>query len=217
MKKFSVICIIIVSVILISGCTGGDKSIDSNALNDAQTNQKLDTKASDLLIKPSDVPGLTLKNFGFIAVPKSSSYIYSNSSSGDIEMSSYQDTLPIGTRNVGQSSIWLDNSGRMLQIESHKYDSNANFQFDYIQVCGILTEQNKNYSDVMDFGCGNPSIGDNSYYQYGIDKKNKPDVAITQLVFTYRNNIVEIRNTDEKEKSVNEAIRIAKIIKSTLD
>jgi len=86
MKKLLLICILIVSVIFISGCTS-DEQASSDISTNSQSNQISDTQNSELIIKQSDVPKLTLVNYKFFAVPKSIpdlSYDYFNEIVGKV-------------------------------------------------------------------------------------------------------------------------------------
>ena len=116
MKKLLIICILIVSIILISGCTS-DEQANSEISTSDQINQESDDYVPDLILKPNDVPKLTLSKYNFIAVSKSA--IYDLNSTG---VSTYQDVLPLGMRNVGQGSEWEDQSGRRVRVGIEKFD-----------------------------------------------------------------------------------------------
>ena len=55
-KKLFIICILIVNVFFISGCTS-DQKTNSETSIETQSNQKSDTQIPELIIKQSDVPG----------------------------------------------------------------------------------------------------------------------------------------------------------------
>ena len=70
MKKLLIICILIVSLVFISGCAS-DEQTSSEIITSSQNNQESDTQNPELIIKQSDVPGLSLNGYNFYAVPKS--------------------------------------------------------------------------------------------------------------------------------------------------
>lgn len=210
MKKMLHISII-VGIVFVAGCIGGEKVTD--------TGQKSVTETSDLIIKQSDVPGLPQIKSYYFAFPKSRSLVNVNSRIlagwhmnmvGDDIVKVYEDTLPVGTKNVGQNSNFLDNSGRRITVSFTKFDSNSEFKKYFVdkqEVC-------KNIKTNLE-GCGLPNIGDDSYYSYRV-RNNQPDVETIVLEFVHRNYFVYIEVIDEKEKSLNEAIRIAKIVESRI-
>ena len=61
---------------------------------------------------------------------------------------------------------------------------------------------------------GNPNIGDASFY---MSMTKNIDVGQFRLRFIQKNYMVQIEVLDEKDKSLNEAIRIAKIVNRRLD
>ena len=211
MKKILIICVLIISFVFISGCTIEDKT-NSETFSDSQINQQSDTETPDLIIKPRDVPGLSLEYYTFTAVPKSS--IFTKDSHNFEEIEKYEDVLPLGTRNVGESSIWRDKSGRELWVGGSKFDSISGLkeEIETMQQNAELAKDRESMNDVDIFNFGDPNIGDTSFYT-----EAGSDVIRTDLTFIYKNNYVSIMNLDEKAKSKNEAIRIAKIIKNRLD
>lgn len=203
MKKLLPILIIIIGIVFVAGCIGGEKATDSQ-------NQKSGTQTPELIIKPGDVPGLTMSRFYYIAFPISSSLIEIDSKMGHFrsmspEMRMYEDTLPLGTRNVGQDSYWNGSSGRQVQIRAIKFDSNPKF--------------NEGYYKTFSNNCVNKgfqNLGDITFCDSG-SLSNSPDVMVTSLRFTYKKYFIFVYVTDEKDKSESEALRISKIIKSRLD
>lgn len=217
MKKSLIICILIVSVIFISGCTS-DEQASSEISMSSQSNQKSDTQNPELIIKQSDVPGLTLdQNYDLYAVQKNTIYVYGNES----DRVRYANTLRIGYRNVGEESQWKDQSGRQVKVELSKYDSNSGL-IELISntkdVWGTTSKEELKVAEDehgVKFDFGDPNIGDYSIYRSVTDLNT--DTQGTLLYFIYKNNYVYIVVSDEKDKSFNEAIRIAKIVKSRLD
>jgi len=206
------ICILIMGIVFISGCTSDDKT-NSETLTNSQSNEKSDTQNPDLIIKQSDVPGLTLYSYSFLAFPKNAVYDWAPNGS----RTEYQDSLPLGYRDVGEKSEWRDQSGRQVEIQLSKYESYPTTE---------SMESFTNFADIMekeleegrinsDYDWGDPHIGDYSRYIAVITDSNI-GIQSTRLTFVYNKNHVTMLVTDEKDKSIKEAIRIAKIIKSRL-
>jgi len=217
MKKLFIIIILIFSVIFISGCTSNEKT-NSETSPDSQINQNLDTQSVDLIIKSKDVPGLTLsQNYKFLAVPKNTLYVYGDNG---IDQKRYTNTLPIGYRNVGEESTWRDQSGRKVTVTLFKYDSNLEL-IELISNAEEYWDSTKEEWEVagvetdVKFDFGELNIGDYSRYISSTDINT--DIQGTTLTFFYKNNLVTVFVTDEKDKSLDEAIRIAKLVKSRLD
>jgi hypothetical protein len=221
MKKRLLMCIIFVGIVFVAGCIGGEKATNSKTSIDSQTNQKSDTQTPDLIIKQSDVPGLALWDFNFISVPKSSSYNYTSQQQGSV-VETRDTKVPVGNRNVGQVSTWIDHQTRReVGVVVKNFDTDSGFKefFDSLLIrCDetIKAGKWKNSENVLDVGCGSPNIGDNSFDNY-IISIDAPDFKTVGLDFSQRNYFVQITVVDKKEKSLDEAIRIAKIIKSRLD
>ena len=91
-----------------------------------------------------------------------------------------------------------------------KYDSDSGFKETFIPT---LTNYKLNTEELKDLGVevDDPNIGDYSFYY------NEIDTGSIRLYFTYENYYAKIEVADEKENSLNESIRIAKIIKDRLD
>jgi len=165
MKKLLLICILIVSVIFISGCTS-DEQASSDTSTSSQSNQESDTQNPELIIKQSDVPGLTLSSYEFYAVQKNTIHVYGNES----DRTRYTDTLRMGYRNVGEESHWGDHSGRGVQVELLKYDSNSGLMEIIFNIKDEWDSVSKEEVKVAEeekgikFVFGDPNIGDYSYY-----------------------------------------------------
>ena len=97
MRKLLIICILIVSVIFISGCTSDETNLESST--SSQTSGQ-----SDLILKSSDVPGFVLQEYSFVAYPEGISYKLNDTKF----LTQYKDVLPEGKRNVGQYMKWED-------------------------------------------------------------------------------------------------------------
>ena len=238
MKKLLIICILIIGIVFISGCTS-DEQANSEISTSSQSNQESDTQNPELIIKQSDVPGLTLMSYSYYAVPKSTpSYgiddlkdiVYLNideinltiaytifllPTAGYQKSQTYDDVLPIGTKNIGQYSIWRDESGREVKVQLINFDSSNSFYKYYAEACDVIVDHaNQNpqessidyYRNMVDL-----SIGDYCYYVTNQNQYNA-DVQETNLLLLCNNNYVTISVKDETSESVNEAIRIAKKI-----
>jgi len=209
-KKILLTCILIVGIIFIAGCISEEKT-DAGTPASSQISQESGDQASDLILKPSDVPGLTLEDYSLIAVSKSSIHTFKNESYN--KEYAYKDVLPLGTRNVGQYSTWVDESGRAIFVRLDKYDSDVpikDFKVDF-----TYTTEGIQKSKEMGIDMGDPHIGDCSFYWTTTDLNT--DIQTTGVVFVYSTNHVGVQVTDEEGKSKKEAIRIAKIIKTRLD
>ncbi|KAF5417016.1 MAG: hypothetical protein C5S48_01305 [Candidatus Methanogaster sp.] len=108
MKKLLLICILITSIIFIAGCIGEEKT-DTDTPASSQISQESDDQTPDLILKPNDVPELTLSSSELWAVPKNTLYVVPQNTLNILgnatNRKSYGDTLPIGYRNVGENSL----------------------------------------------------------------------------------------------------------------
>ncbi|MCD4807185.1 MAG: hypothetical protein K8R13_06380 [Methanococcoides sp.] len=214
MKKLLIICILIVSVIFISGCTS-DEQASYDFSTGSQSNQESDSQNPELIVKQNDVPELTLEDYDFYAVPKNTVYTV-----GQGGLKTYTDTLELGYRKVGEQSTWQDQSGRSVQVTLMKYDSNTGLmqfwetatRFDTMSKEELKSMEETSGSNI-DFGHLN--IGDNSYYISSIDINT--GIESTVIFIIHKNNFATVSVIDEKDKSYSKALRIAKLVKSRLD
>lgn len=218
MKKLSIICILIVGVIFISGCTSEEKT--ETQMN-SQNSQESNTHSTISILKPSDVAGFTSNSHTFYSVPINTLYVpfYDGvkTDEGSLHRNAdkYTDTLSMDHRNVGEESQWNDQSGKVVFISVAKYDSDP----DSSLIKMISTD--KMFYEMMSGDTerspmtGDPYIGDYSYYWTNIDFG--PDLLGTQISFIHGTTYVWMYVIDEKDISKNTAIRIAKIIESSLD
>ncbi len=215
MKKLLIICILIVSVIFISGCTSDDKTNSESFSSDSQQSNIQETK---LILNRGDVPGFTLHSYHFKYHTKVTEYYL-----GDGNPWTYSDVLPDGQRNVGQRMKWSDEEGHLVVVDLTKYDSNSGFE-DFMKIdsikqmqemYGIKDSEINDFLIQMEFEEGEPKIGDNSHYSSMLNYNS--DKHMTGLIFTYNNYLCNINVLNVKEQSKNEAIRIAELIESRLD
>ena len=223
-KKLFLTCILTLGIILIAGCIGEEKTNPETPASH-QITQESDTQTTNSILKPGDVPGLTLDSDSELwAVPKNTLYVVPkillNTLGNETNRKRYGDTLPIGYRNVGENSLWTDQSGRSVRIFLSKYDSDPNSK-----LIESFTDSKDNFEEEYvakrehepntDYDWGDPHIGDCSVYCAQTDTDT--DIQTTQISFVYNNNWVCLFVEDEKDKSKKEAIRIVKVIKSRLD
>lgn len=208
--KKPLILFVLLACLLISGCVGGeDESVSETDSESGIT--------PDVIIDSSDVPGLNLDNYYFYAVPESDIYTH-NSSSG----STYKDALPSGTRNVGEKSYWMDESGQhAVAVEIERYDSDEGLEAmfengkEWMEILRKLDPQDANlpWAEYEDDTC---NFGTNGYYQTK-SSLDEPDISRTNILFmTSNNELVTINVRDETGKDRDEAMRIAKIVEERL-
>ncbi|WP_406656636.1 hypothetical protein V7O62_12355 [Methanolobus sp. ZRKC2] len=215
---------ILIACLLFSGCVSSEDEGISEASFSSETDSE-SYPAPDLIIKPSDVPGLTLDDYFFYAAPKSDIYTY-NSSRG----SKYTDALPLVTRNVGEKSYWIDKSGRAVSVEIEKFDSDEGLEFmfkrgyEWIEIFKTAMEEQDVQLQGAEYDTDTCNIGTNGFYscsspseESDISYANLSDISHTDLIFmTSNNELVTVNVMDEKGKDLDEAIRIAKIIEDRL-
>ena len=222
MKKLLLICILIMSIIFITGCIGEEKP-DTETLSTSQNNQQSNSQTTELLLKQNDLSGHALTSYSFKAYPKVTEF-YSNNQNF---LTKYSDILPEGKRNVGQSMEWHQMTDQRLTVtvDLTKCDSNSGFE-DYLELIENIMHESLNELDSKEkeefitgygFEEGNPDIGDHSYYKSMAYGGPSTGIYATGLTFYYKNYLCHITVLDAKDKSKNEAIRIAKIIESRLD
>jgi len=91
-------------IVLISGC------MDKEEATISETDPESGIHAQTLIINQSDIPGLSLVESYFMAIPRSSSYDFGDGDDSGIVpgMEKYVNSLPEGTRPVGQFSDWSE-------------------------------------------------------------------------------------------------------------
>ena len=221
-KKLLLICILVMSIIFITGCIGEEKP-DTGTLSTSQNNQQSNSQTTELLLKQNDLLGYALKSYSFKAYPKVTEFYLNNQNF----LTKYSGVLPEGKRNVGQSMEWQEmvDQGLTVTVDLTKYDSNSGFE-DYLELTENIMHESLNKLDsekkeefIIGYGFeeGNPDIGDHSYYKSMAYAGPSTGIHATYLTFYYKNYLCQITVLDAKDKSKNEAIRIAKIIESRLD
>ena len=246
MKKFIIICILIIGIVFISGCTSEEKtnsetSTESQINQPSDNNQPSDTQSPDLIIKPSDVPRLNLASYYSISYPESSQLLFSDNDddtmrgyiffSGQVDGNEivdglhrrrYTDILMLGQRKIGEYSRWSDEIGRSASVHYVGYDSNNNFPNtkNHELYNMPIIEYLKLLEDSYD-SANTPDMIGYEYPEIGdyslLVEREINSVRNTWIGYTYNNYIVDIEVKDDKENSRNEALRIAKIVKNRLD
>jgi hypothetical protein len=208
-KKVLIYSILIVCL-LFSGCV----DVEDESTSEANT---VSDNTPDFIIGPDDVPGLILNSYFFYSVPENDLYtrrLYNTSK--------YTDALPLGTRNVGEKSYWMDESGKhAVAVEIEKYDSDEGLEsifkngYEWMEIIRKVDPQDANLpwaeyeSDTCNFGT-------NGYYETK-SSLDENDVSRTNILFmTSNNELVTINVRDETGKDLDEAMRIAKIVEERL-
>ncbi|MEA3325589.1 MAG: hypothetical protein U9Q37_10770 [Euryarchaeota archaeon] len=198
-KKLFLTCILILGIILIAGCIGEEKTNPETPASH-QITQESDTQTTNSILKLSDVPGLTLNpDSEFWAVPKNTLCVVPkiplNIAGNETNRKRYKDTLPIGYRNVGENSLWTDQSGRSVRIFLSKYDSDPNSKLieSFTDLKDTFEEEyvaKREHEPNTDYDWGDPHIGD--YSVWGAQTDTNTDIQITQISFVYNNNWVNV-------------------------
>jgi len=217
-KTGGLVTAVLVVMVLLSGCVAQNQATSPISQQTATASSSVESML-DLLIKQSDAPGLTLKNYAFFAASESAVLTVPD----EFIMEQYQSTMeqytgviPAGKRNVGQTSTWGDNASRIVKVTDYKFDSNTGiteYFSGYLKRCDSYGGTQETETTV--YRCGSSNVGDISYYTYETPKKNS-GVQITYLQFSKGNHIVFAAVADENSKSYDETVRIAKLVEGRL-
>jgi len=217
MKKILIICILIVSIIFISGCTSEEKTNSETSTN---------SQTSDLLIKPSDLPkGYFSSEYTTYAISQGDSFeMLSDFFSVINSKNKYEGDIPSGKKRIATTFKLSNYDNIKMSVLIYEFDSNSGLK-EYISgMESLIIEKQKEYETTPypDFYKIEPSsVGDYSlqyfYGSYGeFDEKYYGDVG--NFIFCYKNYIVQISTSpDEKETIQEETLKVAKAIKSRLD
>ncbi|MDP2217390.1 MAG: hypothetical protein Q8J68_08900 [Methanolobus sp.] len=202
---------VLIACVLFSGCMGVDNKEVSEASFVSQTNSE-STQVPDFIVKPEDVPGFNLLAYIIYSVPESDSFELSDIPKIEGNLTShYPFASPKGVCNVGEATIWIDQSERGVSASIYKFDSDLGIDEHFVYVKKIIDGKIP-ASEVVEFG--SCSIGTECYYNR-IEQRS--GFFTTQLTFfTSNNEMVIVGVTDDKEKSLDEAIRIARIVEGRL-
>lgn len=216
---------IVITCLLFSGCAGDEGPSETSLSSEANSSS---AQNPDLIIKPGDVPEFTLDEYSFYAVPKNYSYElpdFNLENSSYVEQ--YTDSLPLGTRNVGEMSRWVNEFGYEVTVSITKFDSDLGFE-------SLDADKNalKNISERReDTEYGTGSIGIDCYYYTitsgSLDEDYKSYMDYALVCFRTSNHeivgvivdydVIGVADKEEKGESLNKAIRIAKIIEARMD
>ena len=211
MNKLLTICILIITVVFISGCTSDEKTNSETSTGDAQI--------PDVVIKSDVVDGIPFR-YSFLYVVPQNNEIKFNGISFPESFNKSDDVPPDGTKKVGENWEWDDGEGRISKVIYIKYDSTDNF---LTWTDGLLSDAKywKMKGTTIDYG--NPEIGDFSIWteskeiDYGKSEEIDKNIHATESIFTYTTLWVRLSVIDDKDKSRDEALRIAQLIKDRLN
>lgn len=207
MRKNSVylgIIMLIFGIIAISGCVTDEKTATVETLGQ--------------LIRPSDLPEMTLISQNYMSVPNGSEFNISAYQSKSIYVTTYYDSTPNGSRNIGENFLWRNESGKQIQVGYMRYDTADGFN-DFFEkqerACLNRTPKASEVSAPPEKVCHISEIGDHGIYLSQVSS-DMPDITKTLMQFSRNNYFIAIVVDDENNKSVNETLSIAGIIDSRL-
>ena len=231
MKKLLIICILIVSVIFISGCTSEDKTNSENATN---------SHTSDPLIRPSDLPkGYYSSEYTTFAISRGNSFTVQNY--GDIydiinSENMYEGDIPSGKKRILTIFKLTNNDNNLpMNVFIYEFDSNSGLQDYFSSVESESKKQNEEYknmwdtNDVSNLSCEYDFeinlVGDYSVQSTYFVQDNDEFITTGGLNFCYKNYLVLIlvqqsgkgEGKAQKETIQKETLKVAKAIKSGLD
>ena len=229
MKKLLLICILIVSIIFISGCTSEEKT-------NSETSTNLQT--SDLIIKPSDLPkGYYSSEYTTYAITQGDSFIIQNFDFSSIFNSKnmYEGDIPSGKKRI-LTFFKLNNYDNDIPMVVNilEFDSNSGLQ-DYfssleLDIKKVKEEKEKmwdpNVSNLSyEYEIEASSVGDYSFQYTYFEQIDNDFIAVGLFEFGYKNYLVKIivqhqgegDGKKQKETIQKETLKVAEAIKSTLD
>ena len=208
MKKLLIICILIVSLVFISGCTGEEK-----------TNTKISTESpsSEHVIDPTTLlKGYQSSGYRTLATNEMNSCIYDFSGGCDLDFDGklYEGPLPSGQKRTG-TYFRLSNkdNGVSMNIQIGESDSDSKFEDSFNSILNIHDGKilNDNY-----YNLETNLVGDYSYLVSLYSNEKVLDV----LCFSHENYIVSMYSWGTKQSMDlhrTEMSKVAKKIKSQLD
>lgn len=209
-KKILLICILIVSMIFISGCIGEEKT-DTGTPTSSQIS--IDSQTSDLLIKPSDLPkGYYTSEYTTYAISNGESFeirpnfnYYDSINSDD----KYEGDIPKGKKRVVTSFRVTndDNSIRRIDVIICESDSSSRLK-ELIEY--YISESKKAYGSKERGLIETNLVGDNSFLVLSGSSAN--------LIFTFKNYLITIQTQAYGKGPVREeTLKVAKAIERGLD
>ena len=198
MKKKMVISILIIGIVLISGCTSEEKT---------NLKSSIDSQSSELLIKPSDLPGYLIRDYTTIAIPKGNSFDIGPNFNllGDFGAvkkyidsgNEYEGDIPEGKKRIITIFTAAKEDKRHLStIVIYEFDSNSGLKEYFSTLESIYTEGGVELKTNF--------VGDNSIL-----------IENSTLWFTLKNYVVFIFSDGSRDG--NENIEVAKAIEKGLN
>lgn len=202
--------------LLFSGCISYEDGNTSEASYSSETDSG-SIQIPDIIVDQDDIPGRTLNSYFFYAVPENDIYTRELDN-----VSKYTDALPLGARNVGEKSYWMDVSGqRAVAVEIERYDSDEGMEYifnNWQEWTEILKEAEQHDANLPweEYETDTCDFGTNGYYE-SESPLNDPDISHTTLIFmTSNNELVTIHVRDERGNDLDEAMRIAEMVEDRL-
>lgn len=211
MKKLLLIFIII-GIVFIAGCIGGekttDKTISSVTPTTSQNSQNIQN--SDLIIKQEDLPaGFVLEGNQKLMLPKDSVFTYLNSRNLSVSEQGREirdNKIPNDWKYVHESIGYKAPSGKEVTIIINVFDTDEGIKEGIER--SNLAPSGKVNENIEKSGYAN--IGDYSYWEE--DKDSDPYLKYSKLIFSKKNTLINIWVRDDKENGHDLALKVAKLI-----
>ena len=205
-KTWMAVILGILGIFVAFGCISQDKATDNGTLIK--------------LIVPGDIPEMTLKSSINVSVPQNSTFNITSYQLKIVGITLHADSnsQPADNRSVGEDLKWEDEYGNKMQVSYLRYDTNEKFEDFFkkqIETCPRRKTNASRLAESVEIGCGSAGIGDYSIYAYQI-LKDSPDIEKVSLQFSRGNYFVAVIVNDNKDKSYNKTIQVAKLIESRL-
>ena len=228
MKKLLLTCILILSIIFISGCTSEEK-----------TNSETNSHTSDLLIRPSDLPkGYYSSEYTTFAISQGNSFTIQNYGSGSDIFNSenmYEGDIPSGKKRISTAFKLSNNENNIpMNVFIYEFDSNSGLQ-DYLssvelEYKKVIEQKEKRWDSNIsnlshEYDLETNLVGDYSAQCTYFEQIDDEFIAMGSLYFYYKNYLVHIlvqqsgdgEGKAQKETIQKETLKVAKAIKSGLD
>ncbi len=200
MKQKMVISILIIGIVLISGCTSEEKT---------NFKSSIDSQSSELLIKPSDLPkGYLIGDYKTYAISKGNSFdvgpnfnLLANFGAADKYVNSdneYEGDIPEGKKRIATAfSVAKEDKSHLTAIFIFESDSNSGLKDYFSTMESIYTEGGVELKTNF--------VGDNSIL-----------IENSSLWFTLKNYVVFIYSVSSSRDG-DEIIEVAKAIEKGLN
>lgn len=230
MKKLLLICILILSIIFISGCTSEEKTNSETSTN---------SHTSDLLIRPSDLPkGYYSSEYTTFAISQGNSFTIQNYGSGSDIFNSenmYEGDIPSGKKRISTTFKLSNNENNIpMNVFIYEFDSNSGLQDFFSSMESEYKKVKEEKEKMWDPNVSNLSyeydletslVGDYSTQYTYFEQVDNEFIASGSLFFCYKNYLVWILvqqpgegdGEAQKETIQKETLKVAKAIKSRLD